>query len=89
MTNGDVNERIDRIEERWAAERSRWMQRDVELKRFVDEITRRHVLITQEAIGALQMLQAEIADQRDEIKANTQAVLRLLDERFGPQPPQG
>ncbi len=100
MASADVVERIDRIERRWEQERERWMQRDVDMKTFIDAITERHVKITQEAIGALQLLQGEIedqrramqmemADQRDALRAHTQALLRLLDERFGPDPPQG
>jgi hypothetical protein len=89
VETGGVLERIDRIERRWEGAPERWMERDVDMREFIDAITLRHVSVTQEAIGALQLLQGEIADQRDEIKASTQATLRLLDERFGPDPPQG
>lgn len=93
-------ERIERIERRWEEERERWMARDVEMRTFLDAITERHVRVTQEAIGALQLMQGQIeqqtreyrremAGQRDALRAHTEALLRLLDERFGPEPPQG
>jgi hypothetical protein len=85
----DILAGIRRIEERWQEERERWAERDVALREFLDGLTQRHVRVTQAMIGALGGLQAEIADQRQQIQANTQALLRLLDERFGPEPPQG
>jgi hypothetical protein len=92
----DILAGVRRIEERWQEERERWMQRDVTVREFMDALTDRHVRVTQAMIGAIGDLQAEIADQRAEIadqrqqiQANTQALLRLLDERFGPEPPQG
>jgi hypothetical protein len=85
----DILAGVRRIEERWQEERERWMQRDVTLREFMDALTDRHVRVTQAMIGALGTLQAEVADQRQQIQANTEAILRLLDERFGPQPPQG
>jgi hypothetical protein len=76
-----VNERFDRHEER-----------DVEFRRFLDGLLERHAGITQHLIEAIDsssaQLQAEIADQRSQIQANTQALLRVLD-RFGPSPQQG
>jgi hypothetical protein len=99
----DILAGIRRIEERWQEERERWAERDVALREFLDGLTERHVRVTQAMIGALgdlhvgigglqgeiRDLRAEIADQRQQIQANTQALLRLLDERFGPKPPQG
>jgi hypothetical protein len=92
----DILAGIRRIEERWQDERGRWLERDVAPREFLDALTDRHVRVTQAMIGALGDLQAaiadqraEIADQRQQIQANTQALLRLLDERFGPEPPQG
>jgi len=74
------------------------------MRSFMDSLTRRHVAVTQEMIAALQTFQAEIvaeladqrtaftaelSDQRAALNANTQAFLPLLDERFGPERPQG
>ena len=57
--------------------------------RFHRELLERHAGITESMIAALQestaQLVAEIADQRAQIRANTQAVLRALD-RLGPEP---
>lgn len=76
-----VNERLDRHEER-----------DGEFRRYLDALTERHVGISQQLIEAINsgfaQLQAEIADQRAQIQANTKAVLRVLD-RLGPSPQQG
>jgi hypothetical protein len=92
----DVVEVLQRIERRWQDERERWIERDVSLREFLDSLTDRHVGVTQAMIGAITNLQGEIADQRGEIadqreqiQANTRAILRLLDERFGPEPRQG
>lgn len=89
MATEDILAGVRRIEERWQDERERWMQRDVTQREFVDALTDRHVRVTQAMIGAIEDLRAEVADQRQQIQANTQAILRLLDERFGPEPPQG
>jgi hypothetical protein len=64
------------------------------MREFLDALTERHVRVTQQMIGALDrlttqvnsgfaQLQAEVADQRAQIQANTQALLRILD-RLGP-----
>jgi hypothetical protein len=73
---------------------------DEETRRFLDELLKRHVIVTQELITQMQLgfgeitarmradsaqLQAEIADQREQIQANTAAILKLLD-RFGDGP---
>lgn len=67
-----VNERLDRHQER-----------DGEFRRFLDALTERHVGITQRLIEAIDsgfsQLQAEIADQRAQIQANTEALLKVLD----------
>jgi hypothetical protein len=67
-----VNKRLDRQE-----------QRDDEFRRFLDALTERHVGITQRLIEAIDSgfakLQAEIADQRAQIQANTEALLKVLD----------
>lgn len=78
---------------------------DAEDRRYLDALLERHVTITQAMITAMQggfaelseaiqaslaELQAEIADQREQIRANTEATWRMLD-RFGegPAPAQG
>jgi hypothetical protein len=67
-----VNERLDRHEER-----------DGEFRRFLDALTERHVGITQHLIESIDSgfakLQGEIADQRAQIQANTEALLKVLD----------
>ncbi len=71
-------------------------RRDAEMKRYLDGLLERHVTITQAMIGSIAKmeaemqagfaaLQAEIADQREQIKANTAATWAMLD-RFGPEP---
>ena len=66
---------------------------DEGLREFIRDITRRNELVWQGVMAELAQgravlvgLQEEIADQRDQIRAQTQALLRLLDERFGPPP---
>lgn len=76
------------MDEAWLRERDRefrqWSdKRDREMRQFLDGLTERHVGITQQMIGALTKLQDEIADQRAQIQANTQALLKVLD-RLGP-----
>lgn len=84
---------VDSREERWAdwaeASEKRWEERGAENRRFHQGLLTRHAEITERMIGALSDMTAEIADGRQQIQANTRAVLRLLDERFGPEPPQG
>ena len=107
MAMHEVTARLDRIDarlERWEAEfrhlNPEQRRERAETRGFMEGALARYAHITDEMVGALQALGAEIlaqrqvseaamADQRDEIRANTQAVLRLLDERFGPEPPQG
>jgi ABC-type transporter Mla subunit MlaD len=76
-----VNERLDRQQER-----------DGEFRRFLDALTERHVGITQQLLETMNsgfaQLQAEIADQREQIQAGTEALLRVLN-RLGPSPQQG
>jgi predicted nucleic acid-binding Zn-ribbon protein len=69
----------------------RWAEkRDREHREFLDALTTRHVGITRQMIEgmntgfhrlslAIAELQAEIADQREQIQANTEALLRVLD----------
>jgi hypothetical protein len=78
----------DREFREWTEMRERkfsdWTEkRDREMRDFLDALTERHVGITQQMIAAIAKLQAEIADQRAHIQANTQALLRVLD-RLGP-----
>jgi cupin superfamily acireductone dioxygenase involved in methionine salvage len=96
MAMNEVVARLDRIDvrlERWEAESSRTnaeqRRERLEARDFMDALLRRHAGVTQDMIAALQALQAEILDQREQIQATTQAILRLLDERFGPERPQG
>jgi hypothetical protein len=88
----DWTERRERKFSEWTEKREREFserteKRDREQRDFLDALLERHVSITQQMIDAMNkgfdQLQAEIADQRAQIQANTQAVLRLLD-RFGP-----
>jgi hypothetical protein len=77
---------VEKREAKWC----RWAEkRDRQQREFLDSLTERHVGITQEMIGALDrltarvnagfaQLQAEIADQREQIQANTEALLRVL-----------
>jgi hypothetical protein len=69
---------------------------DEETRRFLDGLLRRHVEVTQALIESMKgdsralqaesrALQAEIADQREQIRANTEATWRMLD-RFGEGP---
>jgi hypothetical protein len=59
---------------------------DSEDRRFLDAFLERHVKVTDAMIGAmheishsLHELQAEIADQREQIQANTAVLLKVLD----------
>jgi hypothetical protein len=65
---------------------------DEEFRRYLDALLERHASITQELITQMQLgfssLQAEIADQRAQIQANTEAILRVID-RFPPGTQQG
>jgi hypothetical protein len=65
---------------------------DEEFRRYLDALLERHASITQELITQMQLgfssLQAEIADQREQIQANTAAILRVID-RFPPGTQQG
>jgi ABC-type transporter Mla subunit MlaD len=64
-------------------------EREEEHRLFIRETTERNARITDSLIAAIQSfsadLQAEISDQREQIQANTQAILRVLD-RFPPGP---
>ena len=89
MATEDILAGVWRIEERWKEERDRWKQREASLQDFLDALTDRHVRVTQAMIDAIDNLSGEVADQRQQIQANTRAILRLLDDRFGPEPPRG
>jgi peptidoglycan hydrolase CwlO-like protein len=87
------------MDEAWLRQRDRELRqwsdkRDREMREFLDALTERHIGVTQQMIGAMNAgfdqlgsalaeLQAEIADQREQIRANTRALLRVLD-RLGP-----
>jgi hypothetical protein len=75
---------VDQEFRRWAEKRDadfrEWTQeRDREHREFLDALTQRHVGITEQLVAAITTLQAEIADQREQIQANTAALLRVLD----------
>jgi multidrug resistance efflux pump len=104
VTSDEILARIDRTLERmdarqeagdrrWEEEQRRWAERDREQRAFFDGLLTRSAAITEAQIVGLQEFQREmseeLADQRAQIRANTEAVLRLLDERFGPEHPQG
>jgi len=89
-----VAARLERIEARleaWEAEfrdlNAEQRRERTEARGFMDASLVRYGQITDELVGALRALGAEILDGREQIRPNTQAVLRLLDERFGPEPP--
>ena len=70
-------------------EQREWVEaQSREQREWLDALTERHVGITQRMIAAIDQLQAEIADQRAQIQANTQALLKVLDQ-LGPSPQQG
>jgi hypothetical protein len=56
---------------------------DADDRRFLDALLERHVTITEAMIAAMNQgfadLHAEIADQREQIQANTAALLKVLD----------
>jgi hypothetical protein len=84
-------ERIDERIEQWRVE-VEGLTDEQRIERALAEGFRertelRSAQITDLMVGALQALGAEILDGREQIRANTQAVLRLLDERFGPEAP--
>jgi hypothetical protein len=61
-----------------------------DLKTFTRDLTRRNEVVWREVVTELRAgqdrlagMQAAIADMRDEIRANTQAVLRVLDQMDG------
>ncbi|MGH2984440.1 MAG: hypothetical protein ACRDK5_09345 [Solirubrobacterales bacterium] len=92
MADDELLRKIDRTLERNTEAFERNRDRDDEFRRYLDALLERHAGITQHLIEAidsgLAQLQAEIADQREQIQANTQALLRVLD-RLGPSPQQG
>ena len=77
----------------WSAERdAEWRtwsaERDAAQQTFFHELLEHNARINAEMIAGLQefgaKMSAEIDDQREQIRANTQAVLRALD-RLGPE----
>jgi len=85
-------ELADQKLERWRGETRDLTEKQrlerLEARDFMQALTQRSAEIADLHIGALRALGAEILDGREQIRANTQAVLRLLDERFGPEPPR-
>jgi hypothetical protein len=60
---------------------------DADERDFFEKFMQRHVEITEAQIAAMRrgfdLLQAEIADQREQIQANTRALLSVLDRLEG------
>jgi hypothetical protein len=63
---------------------------DADERRYLDAFFDRHAKVTDAMVGAMneisrsmQALQSEIADQREQIQANTAALLRVLDRLEG------
>ncbi|MQA73037.1 MAG: hypothetical protein GEU88_01570 [Solirubrobacterales bacterium] len=71
------------------AQKAEWRawseERDAEQRTFLRELLEHNARINQDLIRGLQELGAEIADQRAQLRANTEAVLRMID-RLGPDP---
>lgn len=95
-----IDGRIERSDRRWEEEQRHWAERDrrweareekrdLEWRQFTRETTLRNARMTQEMIAAIAAIETRVNDQREQIRANTEAVLRMLDERFGPERPQG
>lgn len=90
MADDKLLRRIDRMLEKRDHEQREWLETQRrEQREWLDAHTERQVAITQDLIASIHsgfaQLQAEIADQRAQIKANTDALLKVLD-RFGPSP---
>jgi hypothetical protein len=87
-------ERERENERKWAGRdldsERKWERRDRENREFLDALLGRSANMNDEMIRALRSFQVEmhreLADGRDQVRANTEAVLRLIDERFGPEP---
>ncbi len=87
---------LEKRDAEWAAwfeaQKAEWRlwrnARDAEQKSFFRELLEHNARINAEMIAGLQefgaKMSAEIDDQREQIRANTQAVLRALD-RLGPE----
>ncbi len=86
-------------ERRWQDRDRAWTEFAAQNRRLNDALLERHAGITAEMIASIQRsgeehsaafsaLQSEIADQRAQIQAQTEAILQVID-RFPPQPPQG
>ena len=80
-------------------DRQRWQEERTEHRRYNDALFERHARISADQIAAIESirvqsaadsaaLQAEIADQRSQIQAQTDALLKFLD-RLPPERPQG
>lgn len=85
-------------EGRWQERDREWKRFAAENRRLNDALLERHAGITAEMIASIQRsseehsaafaaLQTEIADQRAQIQAQTQAILQVID-RFPPHRPQ-
>lgn len=92
----DWRRREAQLDHRWAEGERRWEERDRwrsdnerMSRRFHDELLKTNARITEDLIAAIGVIRAEVEDSREQIQANTRAVLRLLDERFGPEPGEG
>jgi hypothetical protein len=77
---GEMREDSRRHDQRWDAELER---RDGEFREFMREITLRHEKVFGSVLAEMEEWRKETEEGRRQIRANTEAVLRLLD-RLGP-----
>lgn len=98
LEQGD--KRWEESERRWEKRDREWKRLADENRRYNDALLKRHAGITQAQIAAIDAireqssadsaaLQAEIADQRSEIRAQTEALLRIIDRLPPGNRPQG
>jgi hypothetical protein len=96
----EIKARLERVEQRWEesekARRREWealegrlMTAYEENRHYSDGLLRRNVVMTQEFIAILregrEVARAEAAENRAETRANTEAVLKLLDRLSPPR----
>jgi hypothetical protein len=94
-----IDSRIEQSERRWQTRDHEWKSLAEDNRRFNDALLERHAGITAAMIASLERsteentarslaLQAEIADQRALIQAQTEAIMQVID-RLPPPHPQG
>jgi hypothetical protein len=95
-----IDARLEQSERRWEQRDREWRRLTEENRRYSDALLERHARITADQIAAIEAyraqsemasaaLQAEIADQRSQIKSQTEALLRVLDRLPPGERPQG